>query len=228
MVRELLITFYQTTRFKPTRIIFYRDGVSEGQFQQVQFSTPHHSTTPHSSLPITPPLLTHHSPSLHHSSLIIPHASLHHSSSLITHHPPFIPHSSLITLHSINSLLFTCHLPTCPSPLPTPRPSPLAHHPSPPLLQVLQYELRQVREACQKLEEDYQPGITFIVVQKRHHTRLFCSNPQDQVGKSGNIPAGTTVDMGITHPMEFDFYLCSHTGIQVRVVGVVGGAGCGS
>lgn len=113
MVRELLITFYQTTRFKPTRIIFYRDGVSEGQFQQV-----------------------------------------------------------------------------------------------------LQYELRQVREACQKLEEDYQPGITFIVVQKRHHTRLFCSNPQDQVGKSGNIPAGTTVDMGITHPMEFDFYLCSHTGIQ--------------
>ena len=88
---------------------------------------------------------------------------------------------------------------------------------------VLQYELRQVREACQKLEEDYQPGITFIVVQKRHHTRLFCSNPQDQVGKSGNIPAGTTVDMGITHPMEFDFYLCSHAGIQVRVGVVVTG-----
>ena len=37
MVRELLITFYQNTRFKPTRIIFYRDGVSEGQFQQVSF-----------------------------------------------------------------------------------------------------------------------------------------------------------------------------------------------
>ena len=36
-----------------------------------------------------------------------------------------------------------------------------------------------------------------------------------QIGKSGNIPAGTTVDVGITHPTEFDFYLCSHAGIQV-------------
>lgn len=39
-----------------------------------------------------------------------------------------------------------------------------------------------------------------------------------QVGKSGNIPAGTTVDTKITHPSEFDFYLCSHAGIQVRAV----------
>lgn len=37
-----------------------------------------------------------------------------------------------------------------------------------------------------------------------------------QVGKSGNVPAGTTVDSTITHPSEFDFYLCSHAGIQVR------------
>ena len=36
-----------------------------------------------------------------------------------------------------------------------------------------------------------------------------------QIGRSGNIPAGTTVDMGITHPNEFDFYLCSHAGVQV-------------
>ncbi len=35
MVREMLIQFYKSTRFKPHRIIFYRDGVSEGQFQQV-------------------------------------------------------------------------------------------------------------------------------------------------------------------------------------------------
>lgn len=31
----MLIQFYKSTRFKPHRIIFYRDGVSEGQFQQV-------------------------------------------------------------------------------------------------------------------------------------------------------------------------------------------------
>lgn len=37
MVRELLIQFYKSTRFKPTRIIYYRDGISEGQFNQVGF-----------------------------------------------------------------------------------------------------------------------------------------------------------------------------------------------
>ncbi|KAM3967538.1 protein argonaute-1 [Aphomia sociella] len=81
-------------------------------------------------------------------------------------------------------------------------------------LQVLQHELTAVREACIKLEAEYKPGITFIVVQKRHHTRLFCADKKEQSGKSGNIPAGTTVDLGITHPTEFDFYLCSHQGIQ--------------
>jgi len=113
MVRDLLMQFYRSTHFKPTRIIFYRDGVSEGQF-----------------------------------------------------------------------------------------------------MQVLVHELKAIREACMKLEVGYQPGITFIVVQKRHHTRLFCADKKDQIGKSGNIPAGTTVDVGITHPTQFDFYLCSHAGIQ--------------
>nr|CAD2157536.1 unnamed protein product [Meloidogyne enterolobii] len=113
MVRELLIQFYRNTRFKPTRIIVYRDGVSEGQF-----------------------------------------------------------------------------------------------------LNVLQSELRSMREACMMLERGYQPGITFIALQKRHHTRLFAVDKKDQVGKAFNIPPGTTVDVGITHPTEFDFYLCSHAGIQ--------------
>ncbi|XP_068626252.1 protein argonaute-2 isoform X1 [Battus philenor] len=81
-------------------------------------------------------------------------------------------------------------------------------------IHVLQHELTAVREACIKLEAEYKPGITFIVVQKRHHTRLFCADKKEQSGKSGNIPAGTTVDLGITHPTEFDFYLCSHQGIQ--------------
>lgn len=113
MVKELLIQFYKSTRFKPNRVILYRDGVSEGQFQTV-----------------------------------------------------------------------------------------------------LQHELTAMREACIKLEAEYKPGITYIAVQKRHHTRLFCSDKKEQSGKSGNIPAGTTVDGGITHPTEFDFYLCSHQGIQ--------------
>jgi len=79
---------------------------------------------------------------------------------------------------------------------------------------VLQAELVAIRQACIELEEDYRPGITFIVVQKRHHTRLFCSDQRDRSGRAGNIPAGTTVDANITHPTDYDFYLCSHQGIQ--------------
>lgn len=37
---------------------------------------------------------------------------------------------------------------------------------------VLAHELRAIREACIKLEPQYQPGISFVVVQKRHHTRF--------------------------------------------------------
>ena len=35
MVVELLRTFYQYCGSKPQRIVFYRDGVSEGQFFEV-------------------------------------------------------------------------------------------------------------------------------------------------------------------------------------------------
>ena len=83
--------------------------------------------------------------------------------------------------------------------------------------QVLAHEVRAVQEACMMLEKEYRPRITFIVVQKRHHTRLFCENSRDETGKARNVPPGTTVDSGITHPYEFDFYLCSHFGIQVPI-----------
>ena len=38
-------------------------------------------------------------------------------------------------------------------------------------LTVLAKELVAIRTACKELEEGYQPEVTFIVVQKRHHTR---------------------------------------------------------
>lgn len=115
MIKELLISFRRATGQKPQRIIFYRDGVSEGQFYQV-----------------------------------------------------------------------------------------------------LLFELDAIRKACASLELNYQPPVTFVVVQKRHHTRLFASNHHDKssVDRSGNILPGTVVDSKICHPTEFDFYLCSHAGIQ--------------
>ncbi|XAR49048.1 hypothetical protein NMG60_11032078 [Bertholletia excelsa] len=115
MIRDLLVSFRKATGQKPLRIIFYRDGVSEGQFYQV-----------------------------------------------------------------------------------------------------LLYELDAIRKACASLEPNYQPPVTFIVVQKRHHTRLFPNNHNDHrsTDRSGNILPGTVVDSKICHPSEFDFYLCSHAGIQ--------------
>ena len=44
-----------------------------------------------------------------------------------------------------------------------------------------------------------------------------CSVKTDEMpqAKAKNVPPGTTVDSGITHPYDFDFYLYSHYGIQV-------------
>merc|ERR1712240_441974 len=79
-------------------------------------------------------------------------------------------------------------------------------------LTVLARELLAMRQACKELEEGYEPQITYIVVQKRHHTRFF---PVDNNKyKNGNALAGTVVDQGINHPTEGDFYLLSHEGIQ--------------
>ncbi|KAL3530464.1 hypothetical protein ACH5RR_009786 [Cinchona calisaya] len=115
MIRELLLAFYRSTGQKPHRIIFYRDGVSEGQFNQVLWE-----------------------------------------------------------------------------------------------------EMNAIRQACISLQGEYLPPVTFVVVQKRHHTRLFPANHGDRnsTDRSGNILPGTVVDTKICHPSEFDFYLCSHAGIQ--------------
>ncbi|KAF7075334.1 hypothetical protein CFC21_080114 [Triticum aestivum] len=115
MIRELLIAFRRKTGQRPERILFYRDGVSEGQFSHV-----------------------------------------------------------------------------------------------------LLHEMDAIRKACASLEEGYMPPVTFVVVQKRHHTRLFpeVHGRRDMTDKSGNILPGTVVDLMICHPTEFDFYLCSHAGIQ--------------
>ncbi|GJM96200.1 hypothetical protein PR202_ga13016 [Eleusine coracana subsp. coracana] len=82
--------------------------------------------------------------------------------------------------------------------------------------QVLLYEMDAICKACASLEVGYLPPVTFIVVQKRHHTRIFPEDhrARDQMDRSGNILPGTVVDTKICHPSEFDFYLCSHSGIQ--------------
>lgn len=79
----------------------------------------------------------------------------------------------------------------------------------------LNQELRQLQEACKSIPvPEWNPKITVIVVQKRHHTRFRPEDPRDGVGKDKNIGPGTVVEKSVVHPKDFDFYLCSHAGIQ--------------
>lgn len=54
------------------------------------------------------------------------------------------------------------------------------------------------------------PKLTFIIVKKRHNTRFFLY----ENGQTLNINAGTVIDCAITHPSQFDFYLCSQAAIM--------------
>jgi len=49
-----------------------------------------------------------------------------------------------------------------------------------------------IRKACNSLQENYVPRVTFVIVQKRHHTRLFPEQHgnRDMTDKSGNIQPG--------------------------------------
>ncbi|XP_026685797.1 protein argonaute-3-like [Diaphorina citri] len=114
IVRTQLIYFYKVNKVKPVHIIFYRDGVSEGQFQAVMSA-----------------------------------------------------------------------------------------------------EISAIKRACQGVEANYNPKVTFLVVQKRHHTRFFPTSPSEGDGsRNNNVRPGTIVDTTITHPTDLDFYLVSHQSIQ--------------
>ncbi|CAH0557927.1 unnamed protein product [Brassicogethes aeneus] len=115
IMKEQLMFFYQKTRCKPEKIVFFRDGVGEGQFDEIR-----------------------------------------------------------------------------------------------------NVEIGAIRKACLSMGDkgEYQPPITFVIVQKRHHTRLFPKNPRDSEDRNTNVPAGTCVDHTITNPMMQDFYLVSHASIQ--------------
>ena len=78
---------------------------------------------------------------------------------------------------------------------------------------VLNKEITAMQRACYGLQPTYQPGITYFVAQKRHHTRLFPENPK-QAMRNGNILPGTVVDTDIIHPTVSSFFLASHEGIQ--------------
>ncbi|KAJ3053657.1 eukaryotic translation initiation factor 2C, 2 [Rhizophlyctis rosea] len=79
--------------------------------------------------------------------------------------------------------------------------------------EVMTAEINAIRKACHRMERGYKPAITYIVVQKRHHTRFFPLERTD-ADRSGNVQPGTVVESGICHPTEFDYFLMSHPGLQ--------------
>ncbi|TPX56274.1 hypothetical protein PhCBS80983_g04652 [Powellomyces hirtus] len=77
--------------------------------------------------------------------------------------------------------------------------------------EVRETEIAAIKRAFAKRKLDA-TQLTFVIVQKRHHIRLFPNdNNQD---KSGNCLPGTTIDTTITHPTEYNFIIQSHAGLQ--------------
>ncbi|EQB62188.1 EIF2c2 [Vairimorpha apis BRL 01] len=81
--------------------------------------------------------------------------------------------------------------------------------------EIFQREIIAIKDACEKMQKDYNPKITFIVAQKRHSIRFNDPQaPPDRNGNpNGNVQPGTIVE-DIGHPTLFDFYLVSHHALQ--------------
>ncbi|KAJ3365839.1 hypothetical protein GGF31_008433 [Allomyces arbusculus] len=78
---------------------------------------------------------------------------------------------------------------------------------------VHQIEVKAIKDVLEKAGAR-DTKLTFVVVQKRHHTRFFATNPALDTDRSGNLKAGTVVDHGVTDPVNFDFFLQSQAGLQ--------------
>ena len=135
MIVSLLKKFYNKTRQKPQKLIYYRDGVSEGQFEEIL------------NLEVT--------------------AIQKACRSLQVNYNDIVMRRMIIGT-------FFC------------------------------------------FQDDYEPGVTFVVAQKRHKTRMFPRNPNEGCGRMKKCNARTVIDTQITNPTERNFFLCSHEGIQVR------------
>ncbi|RLN26787.1 hypothetical protein BBO99_00006438 [Phytophthora kernoviae] len=78
---------------------------------------------------------------------------------------------------------------------------------------ILQTEMRALRKAFKMISDDYNPPVTFIIVNKRHHMRAFPVNQRDG-DRKGNVVPGTVIDTGIVDSHRYDFFLYGHSGIQ--------------
>lgn len=75
-------------------------------------------------------------------------------------------------------------------------------------------ELAAIKQACRDVSTNYFPSIAYVVVTKRHNTRIFPLAGADVDPESGNVPQGTCVDRDACSAHHHDFYLVSHVGMR--------------
>lgn len=76
---------------------------------------------------------------------------------------------------------------------------------------ILSVEIEKLSRVCEELQ--FRPKITVVVVQKRHHMRMYPDGRQ-QLDRSGNLPSGHIVDTTIVANHLRQFYLLSQAGLQ--------------
>jgi eukaryotic translation initiation factor 2C len=79
-------------------------------------------------------------------------------------------------------------------------------------------EISEIKKACKRIDEDYEPKITFIIVQKRHHVRFFPTETGETVENKAimNIGPGRVIDTTVTTKNHKNFFLCSHVALKVN------------
>ncbi|KAL0577823.1 hypothetical protein V5O48_004151 [Marasmius crinis-equi] len=87
---------------------------------------------------------------------------------------------------------------------------------------VIKEERLAILKAFERIETaarkaPYRPILSIIICGKRHHARMYATDPQNAAQRTGNTRPGTVVDKGITGLFDFDFYLQAHAGIQGTV-----------
>lgn len=73
---------------------------------------------------------------------------------------------------------------------------------------VQEHEVQQCLKAYSNLADGKMPRFAFIVVNKRISTKFFALNNGNGIG---NPPSGTVVDLEVTRPERYDFYLVSQS-----------------
>lgn len=120
MCQKLLLKFHKTTKSLPHRIIFYRDGVSEGQFKEV-----------------------------------------------LQYEARAFIYVNVSYMEGLGVCVHVCVCIIQATDLPIQHPNTPTHHHDEQKLQ----QVPAIKAACTRINPQYNPLLTFVVVQKRHNTR---------------------------------------------------------